>query len=304
MDFHTILENVKIETEKDLTRFFQEKKVAMKDVDPHVVPVVEHIADFTLRGGKRMRAFLCWLGYSSMLNEINSSPDTKYQILNTKLLDVMVSLELFQSFALIHDDIIDKDTTRRGGPTVHEMFNSKSETRNPASPAGGSKTDATHFGTSMAILAGDLVLAWADEQMNKTNFRAALDLYQHMKEEVILGQSLDVLSQFGQADINKSKIDELKTAWYSVVRPLQIGAALAGGDKNHLENLVGFGVPVGKLFQLGDDHLDGDISTLEFKHESAILKMQSEKALDNLSVPEDWKRMFDSLITFVLTRTA
>ena len=184
----------------------------------------------------------------------------------------------------------------------------------------------------MAILAGDLAFAWADELMSEAtwlslrakrsnlnkkeiaasshmggiprNDISAWGLYQTMKEEVIYGQSLDVLSQFGQAVIPQNKINELKTAWYSVVRPLQIGAALAGGDQNHLNDLAAFGVPVGKLFQLKDDQMDGDVAISVFASESERLMAQSQAALGKISMSEQSGQLFGELITFVLMRTS
>jgi len=268
--FQSRLELVKKEVEQGLTAFFAKKKQEAKKISPHCLMLVGEVAEFTMRGGKRTRAFLVWLGHETVKSD-------KRQEIGKALVQAMMAVELFQSFALIHDDIIDKDTTRRGGPTVHVTL-----------------------GVSLAILAGDLALVWADEVMGKVSAKGgpasgwkSEDIYQRMKEEVIYGQSLDVMEEHMKIGISKQLIDVYKTAWYSVIRPLQIGAALGGADEKTLDSFVPYGLAVGQAYQLRDDVLDGTITESDFM-----------KQVKNLTIPRSAAPMLQAFARFAIERNA
>jgi geranylgeranyl diphosphate synthase type I len=85
----------------------------------------------------------------------------------------------------------------------------------------------------------------------------ALRLFDTTRSEVIAGQFLDVSVQArGDADVEQAmRVLRYKSAKYSVERPLQVGAALAGGGPATLAALSAYGVPLGEAFQLRDDLL-------------------------------------------------
>src|SRR5688572_2139855 len=66
------------------------------------------------------------------------------------------SVEVFQIWTLVHDDVIDRDKTRRGHPTVHARFEDAA-----VKQMGLTADEAAHYGTSVAILAGDLQQSWS-----------------------------------------------------------------------------------------------------------------------------------------------
>lgn len=232
--------------------------------------LVDSVAEFTMRGGKRTRAFLCWLGHQA-------ATDNKHKTVNTSLTQAMMGVELFQSFALIHDDIIDEDTVRRGGPTVH-----------------------VKQGVPMAILAGDLALVWADELMLQT--KGAFAVYQKMKEEVIFGQSLDVVEEHTKPGIPKELINTYKTAWYSVIRPLQIGACIAGADQAFLDNLKSYGLIAGRAYQLRDDILDGEVSQAVFEETANKYERDMHRVIESWRLGEMQKQLFIDFFHFALAR--
>ncbi len=282
MNLEEAMQKIKIEVDSELKAFFAKKRKEAAHIHPSIVDLVDQVADITLRGGKRMRPFLAWVGYYAM-------PNAKFQMPNKipeELLCAMVALELFQTFALIHDDIMDKDKERRGGPTIH-----------------------ARSGESIAILAGDLAFTWADEAMTLSSRAPSavegghlMMLYQTMKEEVIYGQTLDVLGK------DKDKADELKTAWYSVVRPLQIGSALrfAQGKLQVPDDVLGiwvdYGVSVGRLFQLRDDVLDGEIRQEAFEKQAKPLRERARTALGELKASEGTKQLLVDFVQFVQKR--
>lgn len=267
MAFQEALASVKRDIDEKLHDFFAKKRQEAGRISPHSAILVDQVANLTLRGGKRTRAFLVWVGHEAARESKVKSKTSEY------LMHAMMGLELFQSFALIHDDIIDGDTLRRGAPSVH-----------------------VRVGVPMAILAGDLALAWADELMKKgkrkTENGKSEDVYQKMKEEVILGQSLDVLAKEGKPSADRATINRYKTAWYTVIRPLQIGAAVAGASGKSLASFVPYGLAVGEAYQLRDDFLDGAMSEEEF-----------QKSVQKLVVPKSATILLTDFVRFALTRS-
>jgi len=272
--FQSRLALVKTTVDKALAGFFIRKKQEAKKIDPYCVALVDQVESLTMRGGKRTRAFLCWLGAQAVSCQLSA--------VSPKLLSAMMALELFHSFALIHDDIIDEDTTRRGAPSVHEHFRINA---------------SKHFGTSMAILTGDLALVWADELMGRVKSQKSKvkseDIYQAMKQEVIFGQSLDVMEEHMKIGISKQLIDVYKTAWYSVIRPLQIGAAIAGAGEKMLDSFIPYGLAVGQAYQLRDDVLDGTITESDFM-----------KQVKHLTIPRSATPMLQAFARFAIERNA
>lgn len=203
-------------------------------------------------GGKRVRPVLCVCGWHAA----GGGPDMDV------VLRAAASLELFHTFALIHDDVMDGSDTRRGHPTAHRHFQ--------ATRHGGTDELAVWFGVSSAILLGDLTMMWSDElltgaQMDPATAKALWPVLDAMRTEVMLGQYLDLLAT-GQVDADLDGAMELvryKTAKYTIERPLHVGAVLAGAGTAELEMCTAYALPIGEAFQLRDDLLGvfGDPAT-------------------------------------------
>ncbi|MFT4201466.1 polyprenyl synthetase family protein, partial [Gordonia sp. (in: high G+C Gram-positive bacteria)] len=165
------------------------------------------------------------------------------------IVDLGAALELVQACALVHDDIIDASQTRRGRPTVHRVFGERHR-------SGRWQGDADRFGESVAILVGDLALAWADDLVAPLPSRIA-PVWRTMRTEVLAGQLLDIT---GEARRDESlaaaeRVIEYKTAGYTVTRPLELGAVLGGADEPLIAQLRAIGLSLGTAFQLRDDLL-------------------------------------------------
>lgn len=278
MKLDNAMQTVKQEVDAELRRFFAGKRKEAERVHPALVELVDQVADVTVRGGKRIRPFLCRVGYAAVTRDKGHVTGKMPRV----LLSAMLGLELFQTFAIIHDDIMDEDKQRRGGPTIHEQS-----------------------GVNIAILSGDLALAWADEEMmNAAKVPTLLILYQKMKEEVMYGQTLDVMRSNGVGGIEKSRVDELKTAYYSVVRPLQIGSVLAAGNDRILHVWERYGVAVGKLFQLRDDVLDGTVAEEAFARYARGLEREAHEALETLAASDEPKQLLIDFVQFVQNRNS
>mgnify|MGYP001603182324 CR=1 FL=1 len=316
MDLTTALHDVKKNVDHELQHFFTTKHSEAKNIHPQTIQLVDQIADLTSRGGKRTRAFLVWLGHQSVIPAhagIQRNTWIPDRVGDDNVLSAMMGIELFQSFALIHDDIIDEDAMRRGSPTVHEKFKQVAlDSGNPLDSR--NRMGSSRFGESMAILAGDLALAWADELMNRAvnsgnpkdsrNWSSVWVNYQKMKQEVILGQSLDVLASAGLPSADRATINRYKTAWYSVVRPLQIGASIAGSDEKTLESFVPYGLAVGEAYQLRDDFLDGEVGEDAFRTQAKKFGKQTAQATQAIHASVGMGALLTDFASFALNRQA
>ncbi|MGL3151303.1 polyprenyl synthetase family protein [Microbacterium sp. A82] len=209
----------------------------------------------TLRGGKRLRARFCHAGWRSVARFADRNAGE-----SNAVWDLCAALEIFQSAALVHDDLIDNSDTRRGRPAAHRAL----EMQHRESAWAG---DAEAFGRASAILLGDLLVAWSDDLLEQAltdhaHAPAVRAEYARMRRGVTVGQFLDIAEESAwrvnpaseHAD-RALRIVSLKSARYSIEQPLLLGAALAGAEKAQSDALRSFGHPVGMAFQLRDDVL-------------------------------------------------
>ena len=202
--------------------------------------------EFTLRGGKRFRAILVLAGYHIATNR-DPSP----------VLSAAAAVEHFQSWMLIHDDIIDHSEERRGGPTVHRALQEVHRRERWE----GSSED---YGTGIGITLGDLeepftVAAFLSAPARPSARLEALREYVRMTRLTAYGQLLDIrngiLDPGSVTEDDVLHVHRLKSAIYTVVSPLKIGALLAGTAPRRLTDLEAIGTDLGIAFQLRDDVL-------------------------------------------------
>ncbi len=197
---------------------------------------------FLATGGKRVRPLLCALGWLAAGGSEDLAP----------MLPAAASLELFHTFALIHDDVMDHSDTRRGKPTMHHRL----AAAHPGHP------HLARLGVNAAILLGDLALGWSYELLHQTclpeaRLAAARPMLDLMRVELLAGQYLDLrATAVPTPDLDAAlRIIEYKTARYTIERPLHLGVSLAGGSTELLDACTAFALPLGEAFQLGDDLL-------------------------------------------------
>ncbi|MFC4004652.1 polyprenyl synthetase family protein [Prauserella oleivorans] len=231
-----------------LAEFLREASESIGHTEPAFEPATAALCDFVLGGGKRMRPTFAWWAWRGA----GGDPAGDHA---PGVLRAVASLELIQACALIHDDVLDSSDSRRGSPTVHVAFAGRHAEH-------GWLGSADAFGLAAAVLIGDLALAWADDMFSEAPLppavlRAGRPAWRAMRTEVLAGQYLDVHTQAtGDASVEAAlRIDRLKTAAYTVQRPLHLGAALAGASTELIESLLAFGRDLGVAFQLRDDLL-------------------------------------------------
>jgi geranylgeranyl diphosphate synthase, type I len=201
-----------------------------------------------VHGGKRLRPAFAWWAWRAA-----GGPDTGPAADAT--MRALVALELLQACALVHDDVMDRATTRRGRPTSRHTFATRHRRF-------GWSGDHLHYGDSAAILIGDLALAWADDALVTAGLPAetlarAWVPWQAMRIQMLAGQHLDLLAVACREESLTAalRVAGLKTASYTAERPLHLGAALGGAPDELVTALRSFGRDVGIAFQLRDDLL-------------------------------------------------
>ena len=213
-------------------------------------------------GGKRFRARLAYWGWRAAISHGDAFADTDGSADNGIVVRLATGLELFHAAALVHDDVIDNSDTRRGIPAAHRQFEKVHNDRNFVG-------DSAIYGTSSAILLGDLLLAWADDQFlsvaldvapeSRNAFR---DELRTMRTDVTAGQFLDNhdssawLTLDGEAAVDRAqRVVIYKSAKYSVEAPLVLGAIVGNATPNFVASLRLFALPLGFAFQMRDDML-------------------------------------------------
>ena len=239
-----VLQKYSERVEHLLRDFFEEKKSEFSST--HDSDIVERLEEFCLRGGKRLRPALVYYGYR-LLGGKDSDDIVKASLV----------MELLHAFLLIHDDIMDESTLRRGGPTIHKHYEDVFQ-----KVYVGQSDRARRFGESMAILVGDLAHCLAIDLFSTLEFEEELKarVLERLNKSItatIFGQELDL--QFEAEGMARFEdvltMYRLKTAQYTFECPLHVGALLANGGKEDLELLSRYAIPLGIAFQIQDDIL-------------------------------------------------
>ena len=177
-------------------------------------------------GGKRIRPRLCLTAYALYKDSLNE-----------EILSPAAAIEVFHSFTLIHDDIMDKADVRRGVPTVYRKWDENT-----------------------AILSGDVMSIESYKLLAKAPAAAlpkALELFSTTAAEVCEGQQYDMDFENEESVPMESylKMIGLKTA-VLIACSAKLGAIIAGADDKDCDLLYRYGYDLGLAFQIADDWLD------------------------------------------------
>ncbi|SPM39933.1 Geranylgeranyl pyrophosphate synthase [Mycobacterium numidiamassiliense] len=194
-------------------------------------------------GGKCLRSAFMYVGWLCGAEPSNAA------------LRAAASLELLHAFALLQDDVMDQSSKRRGRPAAHVQLTQSYRER-------GLSGSAERFGESAAILLGDLCLIWAEQMLRESGvegrrLQQLWPRYDAMRIELAVGQFADLASDVRDLPPLDAVLDvaRRKSGNYTVRRPLEIGAAMAGCDDRAVSQLGRYGAAVGEAFQLRDDML-------------------------------------------------
>lgn len=252
---------------QDLSKLFAQK-FNKKHFPAQPQNLYEPCDYFLQIGGKRIRPVLCLLG-NELFDEIKQDA-----------YDAATAIELFHNFTLIHDDMMDAASLRRGMQTVHTKYNS-----------------------NIALLSGDVMLIRAYEYINKIDVQyqsKILHLFNKTATEVCEGQQMDMdFEQQENVSLDEYvKMISLKTS-VLIAAALQMGAIIGGASENNCNHIYQFGLNLGIAFQIQDDYLDafgdpekfgkevgGDIKqnkkTFLFLHALEVANAEQKKKIEEL----------------------
>jgi geranylgeranyl pyrophosphate synthase len=254
--------------ESYLDKYFEKKLKEASDINLKLSDLYAYLHKYIL-GGKKIRGALVEIGFEMYSTKANSA-----------ITSVSSAIEILHSGLLIQDDWIDRDSSRRNLESAHLKFNPE-----------------------IAVVLGDLAYFEAFKIISGSDFEdfkkvKALTLLSKYLSNTGLGEVLDILGD------NPNIVNIYKTAHYSFVMPLSIGAVLASATESDLEMLKKYGEAVGLAFQIRDDILNivGDpavtgkniLSDITSRKKTFIWNFAvSKKAFDLVhDTPEEIKQKF------------
>lgn len=244
-EFLSVAEERQARVDGVLDRFFSLAKNRASRLGPAYLTLWRTLESNTV-GGKRFRPRMVMTAYEGL-----GGTDAHAAA------SVGAAFELLHTALIVHDDVIDRDFSRRGGPNVSGAY------RDTATTQGIPIPQAEHRGLSVAVIAGDLALyncyrllddAGADEAVRRR-------LAEIMDEAIFAsaaGELIDVdfsLTTEVPWVEDVLTMERLKTAVYSFECPLQAGAVLAEADEGVVRALGDFGREIGIAYQIVDDLL-------------------------------------------------
>lgn len=229
-----LLEECKIIIENRINEILDEEIKRYKD-NCFIKESLEELKRLS-KGGKRVRGYLIKLGQM-----LFGKDDDSY-------IDIAAAIEIFQTAILIHDDVIDEADKRRGLDTINAKY-------------------AGHIGISKAICIGDLGFFISYNIINNANISDDLKIeimkvYSKTLYNTVNGEIIDVELPLKSLEYHKKMDDKLiydiyvnKTAWYTIIGPILIGASSANASSLDKEKLMKMGENLGIAFQIKDDLL-------------------------------------------------
>ncbi len=208
-------------------------------------PDVERRLSQVLTKGKLMRGSLVCFAYMSKAKKLTSD-----------VIKVASAIELIHAALLVHDDIMDQDTLRRGQRTIYAQYQDLAVRTNCRNP--------DHFGKALGMCVGDILIFLGFQligSLQTLNAKQAQRVVEYCSSElsaVALAQMQDMYFGASRKKIVKIEILKMytyKTARYSFSLPLAVGAIMAGSPARTRQYLEEFGEALGLLFQLKDDEL-------------------------------------------------
>ena len=222
MDASGLLENEKVRTRINLIN--EEIKRCLLDEDGEPAILYETTRHLILAGGKRLRSLLLVLCAEAVGGSVVDA------------LPFAVATEFVQTASLIHDDVVDEDSVRRGVETTHKKY-----------------------GRKMAIIAGDLLVALAIKLIGERSTPELLTYVAAGGIRMCEGEATDLL--LSQDKIQSYTTDaaleiiRMKTVSF-MTAAAKVGAMLGKADKNQTEALIKYSEKLGYSFQIRDDILD------------------------------------------------
>ncbi len=205
---------------------------------PTLSPAAEELSAFLRQPGKRIRPLLFLAGHQLLASR---------QAPVEAPMEIACALELFHSFILIHDDIVDQSDQRRGRPSLHQCL---------------ARIGSPQAGEATALVLGDIVYAWANDLfLRKTvdpdRSLKALRYHLEIARDTGIGELMDIMHACKQPrDVAPDSVLDtyyLKTTRYTFEAPLALAGILSGAHPEWFTTAAEVGRPLGTAFQLEND---------------------------------------------------
>jgi geranylgeranyl pyrophosphate synthase len=224
--------------EERLRTFLDEAVEEAADYHPFIKSIYSDVEEYVLRKGKRLAScstLLTYKGYSGKVDD--------------RILDVCVGVELYRHAILVHDDIVDMDTQRRGGKTLHKKF---TDSYNPYN---------TRFGEAAATFTSNIVYSLAVRAITNSGFpEETVNRVQLLLSEgyraVNESQILDLLFEYKNVDVDEWRVMAGKRAASLFKVTLLAGAILADAPEKDISLLENAAENMGYSFDIQDDIID------------------------------------------------
>jgi len=235
MSWEETLDHYGLLIDGELRDFFLEAKNSAKAYHPFIEKAYSNIEDFVLRKGKRLASCSALLTYKGYTGDIDN-----------RILKACVGIELYRHCILVHDDLVDKDTLRRGGKTFHRLFAENYDDR---------------LGCGTAVFVGDLIYVLALQSMLNSGFSQEklsrvmlllLEGYRNVNES----QILDLLFEYKEPDIEEWYAMASKRAASLFETTILVGAILGNAPEKDMQVLGEAAAHMGYSFDIQDDIID------------------------------------------------
>lgn len=233
------MQNVSAVIDADLEHFVAKWR---QSYDNGSIAAIDAYCQIVLRGGKRMRGILAMQSYYA-----HGGVDESVALGAARV------LELVQAYLLVLDDIADRSDTRRGGLAAHRMIERVAREENM-------RGDTAHYSVAQSINAAQCGLHKAAQELLELPIsdvvaRRALTSLHKSIEITGMGQMNDMFNEATNEPLDETAIERVltqKSAYYTFVNPLELGAYLAGATKLD-DTLRTYALHTGCAFQIADD---------------------------------------------------
>ena len=210
---------IKQPIEQDLNDFIQLFNESLPHTDNLLGSVLTHIRQ---RGGKRMRPILILLTAKN------------FGKVSQVTLNAAIGLELLHTASLVHDDVVDESSERRGQASVNATYDNK-----------------------VAVLVGDYILSTALLKVSLTDNQKIIQLLAELGRTLAAGEILqlsNIQNQEFSEDVYYQIINNKTAALFEACA--KIGALSAGASEEEIVAAAKFGQNIGMIFQIRDDIFD------------------------------------------------
>lgn len=235
MEYTEVLDSFGSIIENNLKRQFEHLARESEEYHPFMAKVYRAMSQFVMRSGRRLSSSSTMMVYKGYTNQVDEG-----------IVNACAAIELFRHSILVHDDIVDAESLRRGGQTLHRILEKDYDAR---------------FGVSSSIFIGNMLYSLAIKSILKSGFKAhkladVISLITSDFKDVNESQILDLLFEYKEPDVKEWEIMAGKRAASLFRTAMLTGAKLAGAPKRDCSILEEAAMHIGFAFDIQDDIID------------------------------------------------